>query len=355
MSIWKKAMPLSLFSIILGGCSHPEITPRTTSEIYLDGKFASKMDEQSMGFAETLKVIWKLFVSDTSNLEPKKGEIRVTDLSTKDLELMPNNSVVRLVHSTLLFKLNGRFLLTDPVFSSRASPVSFAGPKRFHKLPISIDQLPFIDHVILSHNHYDHFDKPSLTALKDKVGHIYTTLGLKRSLIDLGYKGDQITELDWWEQAENDVLEITATPAQHFSGRGIFDRNQTLWASWVIKTADVSLFFSADSGYFDGFQQIGERFGPFDMTFMEDGAYNERWRSIHMMPEETIQAHLDLKGNWLFPIHNGSFKLSNHPWKEPFQRIDHAAKQNNVSAVFPKFGEVISVRKPTTSPTPWWQ
>ena len=355
MPIWKKILPISFLPILIGGCSHPDIKPRTTAEMYRNGKFESKMDEQAMGLGESLKIMWQLFMTNTPDLEPVEGDIPVKTLTRTDLATMANNSVVRLAHSSLLFKLNERYVLTDPVFSERTSPVSFAGPKRFHHLPMALEDLPFIDVVILSHNHYDHFDIPTLAALKEQIGHIYTTLGLKSALLALGFNDSQVTELDWWESIQSESLEITATPAQHFSGRGLFDRNQTLWASWVIKTPEVSLFFGADSGYFDGFKQIGEWLGPFDMTFLEDGAYNERWSLIHMMPEEAVQAHIDLRGNRLFPIHNGSFKLSTHPWKEPFERLDQAAQARGIATVFPKFGEVIPVKNPEVQAVHWWK
>ncbi len=340
---------------VFAGCSNTEIQPRSSASFYHDGVFASKMDEQKMDFSETVKIIWQLFVSDTTGIEPKEGEIPIKKLTRTDLLEMPNNSVVRLAHSTLLYRLDGRFILTDPVFSERASPVSFFGPKRFHDMPISLKELPDIDILVLSHNHYDHFDEATLKALKDRIGQVYTTLGIKDMLLNLGFSANQVTELDWWEEAQDKTIQIIATPSQHFSGRGVFDRNKTLWASWVIRTPQTNLFFGADSGYFEGFKQIGEHFGPFDMTFLENGAYNERWRQIHMMPEETVQAHLDLRGKWLYPIHNGSFKLSMHPWKEPFQRVEKAALENNVAIIFPMFGEIRSIKKPTSSQAWWWR
>lgn len=352
---WKKIMTLGFFPLLLSGCSNTEVNPRSSLSFYKDGAFESKMDEQNIGFTETVKIIWELFVTDNIATEPKKGEIPVNLLTTQELLEMPDNSVVRFAHSTLLYKLDGRFILTDPVFSERASPLAFFGPKRFHELPIVLDQIPEIDILILSHNHYDHFDETTLKALKTRIEHVYTTIGIKAMLLDLGYEDDQVTELDWWEGAKNKTIKIVATPAQHFSGRGVFDRNKTLWASWVIKSNQSKLFFGADSGYFDGFKKIGEQFGPFDMTFLENGAYNERWRAIHMMPEEAVQAHKDLNGEWLYPIHNGSFKLAMHPWKEPFQRIKESALENNVKITTPIFGEIISIKKPETKTPNWWK
>ena len=352
---WIKFITLGISTLLLSSCSNTEVNPRSSSSFYKDGVFESKMDDQNIGFTETVKIIWELFVTDNIVTEPKKGEIPVNLLTTQELIEMPDNSVVRFAHSTLLYKLDGRLILTDPVFSKRASPVAFFGPKRFHELPLALEQLPKIDILILSHNHYDHFDETTLKAMQTRIGHVYTTIGIKAMLLDLGYQDNQVTELDWWEGAKSKSIEIVATPAQHFSGRGVFDRNKTLWASWVIKSGNSNLFFGADSGYFDGFKKIGEQFGPFDMTFLENGAYNERWRAIHMMPEEAVQAHKDLNGEWLFPIHNGSFKLAMHPWKEPFQRIEASALTNNVSIITPIFGEIISIENPETKTPNWWK
>jgi len=354
-NVYFKFVSLLLAPLILIGCASREVNPRYSAAFYQDGTFVSAMDNQNIGFSETVKIIWQLFVQETDGLEPTAGQIPVNQLTQADLLNMPNNSVVRFAHSTLLFRLDGRFILTDPVFSERASPVQFFGPKRFHPLPIELEEMPFIDIVILSHNHYDHLDEATLKTMQSRIGHVYTSIGLKSHLQELGFSDSQVTELDWWESINDKSLQISATPAQHFSGRGMFDRNKTLWSSWVIKSSQANLCFGADSGYFDGFKEIGKRFGPFDMTFLEDGAYNQRWSKIHMMPEEVVQAHLDLAGKWLFPVHNGSFKLSTHPWQEPFERVEQVAKEQNVQVVFPKMGEIISVLQPVTETERWWK
>ena len=338
----------------MGGCSNKELKPRYSATFYKDGHFESKIDEETIGFTETVSILWDVFVKDDEGREPKRGAIPVEKLTQGDLLRMPDDTVIRLVHSTLLFRLDGRFVLTDPVFSERISPVSFMGPKRFHPLPISLGEIPFIDIVIISHNHYDHLDEATIKSLKDRIGHIYTTLGIKSQLVDWGVDASKITELDWWESAEDKTISITAAPAQHFSGRGLFNRNRSLWASWVIRSSAANLYFGADSGYFEGFKEIGERFGPFDMTFLEAGAYNERWRSIHMMPEETVQAHIDLGGKLLFPIHNGSFKLALHPWKEPLERVMAEAGRKGVKLTHPKMGEAVPLLEYRATEM-WWR
>jgi L-ascorbate metabolism protein UlaG (beta-lactamase superfamily) len=239
-------------------------------------------------------------------------------------------------------------------FSERASPFSFMGPKRFHAPPIALDDLPEIEAVILSHDHYDHLDHDTVLALAPKVRHFVTPLGVGQRLIDWGVPAAKVQQFDWWQGTSIAGVQLTATPAQHFSGRSLSDRNSTLWASWVLIDDDLRVFFSGDTGYFDGFKAIGERFGPFDLTLMETGAYDPRWPYVHMQPEQTMQAHVDLKGKRLLPIHNGTFDLAMHRWQDPFERISALARLRNVELVTPVIGSPLAIEQP--GPTPqWWQ
>lgn len=300
-------------------------------------------------------LIFDMIKNKSKRSKPQnKKDIPVNFLRKEDIEKLEDYSVIRMGHSTLLFKIENEYILTDPVFSNRASPFSFMGPKRFHDVPISIDDLPFIKSVIISHDHYDHLDKQSIKQLKDKVGTFYTTLEVGRHLEKFGVKRRNIVELDWWESKTKDNIEFVCTPAQHFSGRTLSDRDKTLWSSWVIKSPRGKFYFGADGGYFDGFKEIGFNHGPFDMVFLEVGAYNKKWRDIHMMPEDAVQAFKDLKSKVLFPIHNGTFDLSLHSWHEPFERIDSLAKQNSIDIRFPIMGESISLLKYTNT-SQWWK
>jgi L-ascorbate metabolism protein UlaG (beta-lactamase superfamily) len=164
---------------------------------------------------------------------------------------------------------------------------------------------------------------------------------------------DKVQQLDWWESTQIDGVQVRATPAQHFSGRGVNDGNSTLWASWVIQSPGLNLFFSGDTGYFDGFKKIGEKYGPFDVAMLETGAYDQQWPDVHMQPEETLQAFQDLKARWLMPVHNGTFDLSLHAWREPFDRIAALAEQHGVSLTTPGMGERLDLRQPAAGQR-WW-
>lgn len=291
----------------------------------------------------------------SKRLSPKPTKVMPTEnLSRDELEQGSEDVLYRLGHSTILMRLNGEFILTDPVFSDRASPVQWAGPKRFHSTPITIEALPDIKVVVISHDHYDHLDKNTIKQLSGKVEHFVTPTKVGQYLIDWGVDKSKITELNWWESAQIENFTLVATPAQHFSGRGLFDRDSTLWASWVIKTDSSNLFFSGDGGYFGGFKEIGERFGPFDITLIENGAYNEHWPDIHMMPRQSIQAHIDLKGKAMLPIHNSTFDLSLHDWFEPLERTYVLALENEVRLITPIFGEAVSIKNPGNNYT-WWR
>lgn len=261
--------------------------------------------------------------------------------------------VTWLGHSSVLIEVDGLRLLTDPVLGARASPVSFAGPKRFTPPALTVAQLPPIDAVILSHDHYDHLDRDTIRALADRVGHFYTTLGVGQRLIAWGVEARRVTELDWWQETRFGPLTLAATPAQHFSGRGLRDGNSTLWASWVVLGTHERLFFSGDTGMHEGFAQIGERYGPFDLTLIECGAYSETWPNVHMQPEQSIAAHRLVRGKTMMPVHWGTFDLAFHRWDEPAERIRLLAAEQGVHLVQPRPGE--TVRPDTPLQSPWWR
>ena len=328
-------------------------TETTPSPQRRDGKFHNVAPRQAPGLRKTLGIAWRVLTGKPDTTVPR-APIPVQALDAATLAAAPDASLFRLGHSTLLLKLGGEFWLTDPVFSERASPVQWAGPKRFHAPPISIADLPPIKGVILSHDHYDHLDHAAVLELAPKVEMFITPLGVGDRLIAWGVPAAKVRQLDWWQQTALAGVRLVATPAQHFSGRGLADGDRTLWASWVIQAGDLRVFFSGDTGYHADFRTIGERFGPFDVTFMETGAYDAQWPEVHMQPEETLQAHLDLRGRWLMPLHNGTFDLAMHAWHEPFDRILALAQARGVALATPGMGERLSLAQPQAGER-WWQ
>lgn len=335
------------------GSLRPSLPIYPESAQFRHERFRNKVSREPMPFRQGLAV-WRDFLFNKPSGTVPDRAISVQPLTQADLLAAPDNSVWRLGHSSLVFKLNDAFWLTDPVFCKRASPVQWFGPKRFHAPPISIAELPPIKVVVLSHNHYDHLDHAAIRQLQHKVEQFITPLGVGATLIRWGVPAGKVRELDWWDDVEIDGVRATATPAQHFSGRGFSDANRTLWCSWVLQRPDSKLFFSGDTGYFDGFREIGERLGPFDIAFMETGAYNPRWEYVHMLPEQTLQAFLDLKARWLYPIHNGTFDLSMHTWDDPFEQITRLAEQHGVTLTTPRMGEHLDMSAPHGG-SQWWR
>ncbi|MCC6929109.1 MAG: MBL fold metallo-hydrolase [Gemmatimonadaceae bacterium] len=262
--------------------------------------------------------------------------------------------VTRLGHSTLLVEIDGARILTDPVWSPRASPLAFAGPKRFHPVPVPLTALPPIDVVVLSHDHYDHLDRQAVRALARQDLPFVASLGVGTHLEGWGVPPGRITELDWWERAEVAGVTITAAPAQHFSGRGIKDRNATLWSSMHFQGARHSFFFGADSGLTPEFQEIGERLGPFDVVALEIGAYHPSWGDIHLGPVNALAARGMLGSGALLPVHWGTFNLAMHAWDEPAETILRLAPNAGVPLLMPRMGEPIEPAL-VERLTPWWR
>ena len=247
-------------------------------------------------------------------------------------------------HSAFLLLIDGKKILIDPMFGSSPSPIEFLGPKRFSKeLPIEIERLPFIDAVIISHDHYDHLDYNSIKKLNGKVGQFFTPLGVGNHLLRWGVAEDKIHELDWWESIRFKGIDVVSCPARHFSGRGIFDKSSTLWCSWVISGSKDNIYFSGDSGYDTHFKKIGEKYGPFDISLIECGQYNENWKLIHMFPEESVQAAIDLKSKLVMPIHWGAFSLAIHDWSDSVERIVKKADELHMPVATPGIGQPLII------------
>ncbi|AKJ29766.1 hydrolase [Caldimonas brevitalea] len=335
-------------------CSCSTVEPRhAASPQQRDGRFHNVVNHEPTGLLKNLEIMWRFAFDKPAGTVPAQP-VPVRSLTTAQLLAASDGSLYRLGHSTLLLKLDGRFWLTDPVFSERASPLQWVGPKRFHAPPIEIDQLPPIEAVILSHDHYDHLDHAAILQLAPKVARFVTPLGVGDRLVDWGVDAAKVQQLDWWQSTSLGGVELVATPAQHFSGRALNDRNRTLWASWVILGGGLRLFFSGDTGYHADFRRIGERYGPFDVTFLETGAYDVQWPDVHMQPEQTLQAHLDLRGKVLLPVHNGTFDLALHTWDDPLERITALAQAQGVALATPQMGEGLALHAPRLG-WDWWR
>ncbi len=271
----------------------------------------------------------------------------------EELQAPGELGVTWLGHSTVLLEIEGHLLLTDPVFGERCSPVSFAGPRRFHEPPVALDDLPHLDAVLISHNHYDHLERATVEALAQRQVPFIVPLGLGHYLRRWGIPRERITELPWWGSAIVAGLTITATPSAHFSQRAMEFSNRTLWASFAITGTAHRVFFGGDSGWFDGFGEIGRRLGPFDLTMLEIGAFDEAWAPIHLGPEGAIRAHRALGGEVFLPVHYGTFCLALHDWDAPPEEATAAAKAAGVRMVTPGPGErwAPGMRDPEA----WWK
>jgi L-ascorbate metabolism protein UlaG (beta-lactamase superfamily) len=326
---------------------------QSRSVLSLDNDLKNRIQVTKGGRFEQVRIMLDFFFNKPADTVPSTV-IPVQIITKQQLMAAANNTVYRLGHSTVLMKLHDAFWLTDPMFSERASPVQFAGPKRFHAPPVSIDELPPIKGVIISHDHYDHLDHVSILKLVGKTEYFLTPLGVGNILVNWGVPAAKVRQLDWWQEIDIGEVRLVAAPAQHFSGRSPFKRNQTQWASWVILADKQRLFFSGDSGYFDGFKIIGDKYGPFDLTMLETGAYNENWPEVHMHPEESMHAHRDLRGRFLLPIHNGTFDLSMHSWHEPLDRIVALGNVQSIPVITPVMGEPVSLSS-TKVWRHWWE
>jgi len=257
-------------------------------------------------------------------------------------------------HSTVLIEIDGQRVLTDPVFGERTSPSRWVGPQRFFPPPLALTDVPTIDAVVISHDHYDHLDYESIVALGAVTAKFFVPLGVAAHLKSWGIEPARIVELDWWQSAVHAGLEFTATPARHFSGRGLSDKNHTEWASWAIVGNAHRVFFTGDTGYFDGFAEVGARLGPFDASLVEAGAYDELWPNIHLGPENALRVHRDLRAKVLMPVHWGTFNLAFHAWTEPIERLRTLARPAAVKLAQPYPGESFEVSASLPSST-WWK
>ncbi|MEO0900616.1 MAG: MBL fold metallo-hydrolase, partial [Bacteroidota bacterium] len=327
----------------------------TKSKNYKDEIFVNTNEVKlDMSFGDMMKSLVG-FLRKQPNSVPAKGLDVVKMDSLQIVNSSAPSTLYWFGHSSFLLQLQDKVILIDPMFGEVPAPHPLLGNKRFStELPLEVEKIPEIDMVILSHDHYDHLDYGSIQKLKDKVKMFYAPLGVGVHLEEWGVEKERIVELDWWQETAYKDVKLVCTPAQHFSGRGFSDRAKTLWSSWVIQSNGENIFFSGDSGYAEHFKQIGEKYGPFDFAMIECGQYNRLWPDIHMFPEETAQAGVDVKAERIMPIHWGAFKLALHTWTDPIKRVAKKSEELGVKLVAPKIGEPIFFKQDMAL-NPWWE
>ncbi len=290
-----------------------------------------------------------------SEHQTPEAALPVVSRTGAELAALPESGlrVTWLGHSTMLVDVDGARILVDPVWGQRASPWSSMGPERWYAPPLPLDELPEVDAVIISHDHYDHLDLPTVLALKDRIPRWLVPLGIGAHLEHWGVPPERITEVDWWDEVEVSGVQLTATPARHFSGRWLDRFSSTLWVGWAMVGPEHRVFYSGDTALHPGLEEIGERLGPFDITMMDSGAYDSTWTDVHLGPEQTVVAHRMVKGDVLLPVHWGLFDLGNHAWTEPMERVLSAAERKGVRVVSPRPGESVELAD-VESFEPWW-
>ena len=299
-----------------------------------------------------------------SYIDPYKDRVGKSDTTPSDAvdvenyEYIENEDGEVLItwfgHSTVLIQMHNMNILVDPVFSDIASPVSFVGVKRFSDLSAEVKDLPNIDVVLFTHDHYDHLDYKTVKELDSKTFMYLVPLGVEKDLIRFGVKKDKINNMARWEEIELNDLKFVCTPARHFSGRMLIDSNETLWSSWLIQDDKHTIFDSGDSGYGDHFKEIEKKYGKVDFALLDAGEYNESWHEVHMFPEESVKAAIDLKADLAMPIHWGAFKLSNHPWNDPAYRFVLEADELGVKYMVSKIGKTVNIKDYTDNQEDWW-
>ncbi|MEO0734353.1 MAG: MBL fold metallo-hydrolase [Bacteroidota bacterium] len=339
-----------------GGKVTPQLQQRyARSSRWQDGKFHNYHDVKlDPDWREIPGMLYRQ-VTDTGGRRPEQP-LPILPFD-KDAFLAPGEKgkFVWYGHSALLLRLAGKTVLLDPMLGPDTTPIVPSSNRRFSAGTLElVDDFPPIDLVLLTHDHYDHLDYASIQRLLGRVGAYYVALGVGRHLERWGVDPALITEFDWYESHQLDELAITFTPTQHFSGRGLSDRMQTLWGGWLLATPTEKIWFSGDGGYNEHFREIGEKLGPFDLAFMECGQYNDDWRPVHLFPDEAVRAATDAGVRKAIPVHWGGFNLSyQHTWREPAAEFIAAARAAGLAYALPRLGQIFTVDDKLL--TPWWE
>ena len=320
---------------------------------YVNGEF--KNDEPTKLFTEEMSMA--NFFKDHPNQVPKKDIIPM-ELDIESFKSHSNGKfkLSWLGHSAFIMNLGGNIILLDPMLGQFAAPVPVPSLKRYStQIAFSVEDIDTIDMVVYSHDHYDHLDYSTIKKIKGKVGLFIVPHGVGNHLRSWGVPEQSIIELNWNDSKEINGIEFVCLPARHFSGRGPFNRNSTLWSSWAIKSEHGKIYFSGDSGYGKHLKKIGDEHGPFDISLIDCGQYNKAWKYSHMFPEQSIKATKDLKGEYLIPIHWGAFTLSTHSWIEPPEKVFANAEKLVQKIILPQIGQIISMEQTNYKINKWWR
>ena len=340
--------------LFLNFCPSVGKTPDKAEREALEGKSKQYRDGQfrNAGEVSTMSGEQRYPASDRrrpKNLLPAESPAFLTDPQPEDW------SFTWIGHSSFLLQMGKKNILVDPVFSGRSSPVSFIGPRRFSELPLTTEELPHLDVVFLSHDHYDHLDYQTIRAIKDRAGLFLAPLGVDAILRGWGVDAEKIRTLDWWESIELDGLTCTLTPSQHFTGRNPLKGNSTLWGGLYLDNGLHRIYYTGDGGYNPVFVEVRERLGAPELMIAECGQYDPAWAGIHMFPEETAQAGLDAGTEWLIPVHWGSFCICNHAWDDSIRRVTAAAESSGLPLASPRIGQTLTASDLASCTDPWWE
>ena len=339
-----------------GTVSGERLERAQASPHYIEGKFANTRAQPSLKSGEVWGYLKEQFFGGQVRVPSSAIPITILAPASMQPQPQPGLRAIWFGHSSVYIELDGLRLLVDPVFSDYASPFNGIGPKRFHPPPITMEDLPKIDAVLISHDHPDHLDMRTVQFLSSGGTRFFVPLGVGAHFDEWEIPKDRITELDWWESTNIGGLRIICTPAQHYSGRRIFDYMETLWSSWSIIGREYRVFYSGDTGFSDHFKQIGDQLGPFDLGIIKIGLYGPgaSWIYSHLDPEDAVKAHIDVRARRMLPVHWGTFNIAFHDWDEPIKRAVKAADEMSVNLVTPRVGEVVTADEPFSSQS-WWE
>ncbi len=323
---------------------------------YQDGEFVNLIPTRELTGSSMPAVMWKFLFHKSPNAAPP-GPLPQQPLDSLAIT-RKTSETVRVTwfgHSASLVEIAGQNILLDPMLSVDMGPVSWATPRRYNRsLAITPEKLPYIAAVLISHDHYDHLDYETIRKIKDKVGHFYVPLGLGPHLLAWGVPRTRITEMNWHDSVQLPNLRLRCTPSRHFSGRGLGNRNSTLWCSWVLQTPTKRVFYTGDGGFGPHFAAIGQQYGPFDLALVECGQYNESWADIHMQPEQSVQAARDVRAAVMLPVHWGAFTESLHAWNEPVRRATAEAARLGQVITTPQLGQPVTLGVALPQER-WWE